>query len=134
MDTPSRLKYRPVLKTKYLRLDSGYSIVELAVVLAGLSVLASISLVGLDGKSGILGAVRLAEIDEAKALLNKAAADCLQKGRLGGDNKDLIDEEIINTPTFVSVARPRSIVPPGVLTGAFTILGSKRINKAKLQE
>ena len=52
---------------------SGYSIVELIVVLAGLSVLTSISLVGLDGQSGILGAVKFAEIDEAKALLNKAA-------------------------------------------------------------
>ena len=75
---------------------SGYSIVELIVVLAGLSVLTSISLVGLDGQSGILGAVKFAEIDEAKALLNKAASDCLQKGRIGGSNKDLIDEEIIS--------------------------------------
>ena len=76
--------------------SSGYSIVELAVVLAGLSVLASLSLVGLDGESGILGAIKMAEIDEAKALLNRAAADCLQKYRIGGEDKNLIDQNIIS--------------------------------------
>ena len=76
--------------------DRGYSIIELVVVLAGLSILASFSLIGVDGKGGILGAVKIAEIDEAKALLNKAAADCLQKWRLGGEKKDIIDAEIIS--------------------------------------
>ena len=75
---------------------SGFSLIELVTVLSVLGSLTAISLVGFTGTGGILGAIKSAEIDEAKALLNKAAADCLQKGRIGGENQDLIDEEIIS--------------------------------------
>ena len=75
---------------------SGFSLIELVTVLSILGSLTAISLVGITGTGGILGAIKSAEIDEAKALLNKAAADCLQKGRIGRENKDIIDEEIIS--------------------------------------
>ena len=75
---------------------SGFSLIELVTVLSVLGSLTVISLVGFTGTGGILGAIKSSEIDEAKALLNKAAADCLQKGRIGGENQDIIDEEIIS--------------------------------------
>ena len=69
---------------------NGFTIIELVTVLAVLGSLTTIGLIGLDGNGGIIGAIRSAEIDEAKALLNRAAADCLQKERIGGEKKDII--------------------------------------------
>ena len=70
---------------------SGFSLLELIVVLAGLGILSSLA---------IPNYVRLLDfnnIDEAKSLLNTAAADCLQKSRLNDtDSRDLIDDEIIS--------------------------------------
>ena len=75
---------------------SGFSLVELVTVVAVLGSLTTISLIGLDGNGGIVGALKSAEIDEAKALLNKAAAACLQNARIGGEDKDKIDDGIIS--------------------------------------
>ena len=70
---------------------SGFSLLELIVVLAGLGILSSLA---------IPNYVRLLDfnnIDEAKSLLNTAAADCLQKSRLNDtDSRELIDDEIIS--------------------------------------
>jgi type II secretory pathway pseudopilin PulG len=56
---------------------AGFSIVELAIVLSVLSILSAISI------PNILKWVQLARIDEAKSILNSAAADCLTESRSG---------------------------------------------------
>ena len=78
------------------RAEDAFSLLELLAVLTILSALTAISTVGFTGKGGILGQIKFADIDEAKALLNSAAADCLQKNRFNKADKDLIDEEIIS--------------------------------------
>ena len=71
--------------------------------LAILSLLTTVATVGFNGKGGILGQITFANIDEAKALLNSAAADCLQKNRFNKADKDLIDEEIISDKRIDSI-------------------------------
>ena len=71
--------------------ESGFSLLELIVVLAGLGILSSLT---------IPNYIRLLDfnnIDEVKSLLNTAAADCLQKSRLNDpDTKELINDGIIS--------------------------------------
>ena len=74
----------------------GFSLLELVATLAVLSTLTAIAAVGFNGKGGIIGQINSANIDEAKALLNTAAADCLQKSRLNNENKDIVDDTIIS--------------------------------------
>ena len=76
--------------------NKGFSLLELIAALAVVSALTTIATVGLNGKGGIVGQIKFANIDEAKALLNSAAADCLEKNRINKKDKDLIDEEIIS--------------------------------------
>ena len=76
--------------------EDAFSLLELIAALTILSTLTAISLVGFTGKGGIIGQINFANIDEAKALLNSAAADCLQRSRINKENKDSIDEEIIS--------------------------------------
>lgn len=75
----------------------GFSLIELVVVISGISILTSISLFGIGGSGGLLRAIKSSQIDETKALLNTAAADCLQKSRLNdAGNRDTIDDEILS--------------------------------------
>ena len=76
--------------------DDAFSLLELVAALAIISALTTIATVGFTGKGGILGQIKLNNIEEAKALLNTAAADCLQKSRLNNENKDIVDETIIS--------------------------------------
>ena len=70
---------------------NGFSLLELIVVLAGLGVLSSLAI------PNVVKILDFNNIDEAKSLLNTAAADCLQKSRLNDvDSRDLIDEEILS--------------------------------------
>ncbi len=55
----------------------GFSLVELAVVISILSILSALAI------PNVLKWVQLARIDEAKSILNSAAADCLTEGRSG---------------------------------------------------
>ena len=72
----------------------GFSIVELVVVLAGMSILTTLALTGIGGNNGILSWKKRADIDRTKALLNSAAADCLQKSRLQNSaSKNIIDRK-----------------------------------------
>ena len=76
--------------------SGGFSLLELVATVAVLSTLTAIATVGFNGKGGIIGQIKYANIDEAKALLNTAAADCLQKNRLNDEDKDIIDSTIIS--------------------------------------
>ena len=68
----------------------GFTILELLVVVGVLSILGGITV----PKIGNI--IESSKVDQAKALLNTAAADCLQKSRLNGTDKDLIDDSIIS--------------------------------------
>ena len=83
--------------------SGGFSLLELVATIAVLSTLTAISAVGFNGRGGIIGQIKFANIDEAKALLNSAAADCLQKSRLNREDKDIIDESIISDQRIKSL-------------------------------
>ena len=85
------------------RAEDAFSLLELLAVLTVLSALTAISTVGFTGRGGIIGQIKYANIDEAKALLNSAAADCLQKSRVNKDNKDEIDSAIISDKRIDSI-------------------------------
>ena len=70
--------------------EEGYSLIELITVVSVLGILASITI------PRIGNIVAYNNIDEAKALLNTLAADCLQKSRLNSENKQNIDESIVS--------------------------------------
>ena len=63
---------------------------ELTVVVVVLGILSSVAL------PRIGSFLAYADVDTAKALLNTAAADCLQNSRLKEDDKDVIDDTIIS--------------------------------------
>ena len=60
----------------------GFTIVELVVVIAGLSILGSFAI------PNILNTLKLNKIEEAKALMNGYASDCLSQKRLEPDNDE----------------------------------------------
>ena len=62
--------------------DQGFSILELVAVVSILSILARISI------PAFFGFVKSARIDQTKAILNSAIADCLQLTRTDPDNAD----------------------------------------------
>ena len=64
---------------------SGFTLLELIVVLAGLGILSSLAI------TNALKYLDYARVDEAKALLNSAAADCLQELRRKGSGR-LVEE------------------------------------------
>ena len=72
------------------RAEDAFSLLELVAVVAILGILSSITI------PRIGNIISSSRIDEAKALLNTAAADCLQKGRLNDENKEVIDDTIIS--------------------------------------
>jgi len=65
-----------IISGKYFK--SGYSLLELIVVIAGLGILASLAI------PNFLKYLEQAKIDQAKSLLNSAAAECLQMYRSEG--------------------------------------------------
>ncbi len=75
----------------------GFTILELIVVLAGLSILSSLAI------PNVMRIFDFNNIDEVKALLNTAAADCLQKSRLESSNKDEIDTNILSDKKLSSI-------------------------------
>ena len=66
----------------------GFTIIELVVVLAGLGILSSLA------TSNVIKYLDYAKVDEAKTLLNKAAAECLQEFRR--DPVNAADRELFN--------------------------------------
>ena len=76
---------------------NGFSIIELVVVIGVISILSGITF------PRIRNIIEISNVDEVKSLLNSAAADCLQKSRLGGQGKDLIDDSIISDKRISSI-------------------------------
>lgn len=68
----------------------GYTLIEVVTTVVIIGILAGISV------PRIGNIIAQSRIDEAKALLNTAAADCLQKSRLNDSDKDLVDEAIMS--------------------------------------
>ena len=75
--------------------NNGFTLIELVVVIAGLAALSSISI------PSVLNSMRLNRIDEAKAMMNGYAADCLAKYRISSDPLEFIEkstpDELDNT-------------------------------------
>ena len=84
----------------------GFTLLELVVVLAGLSILSSLAI------PNIARIFDFNNIDEVKALLNTTAADCLQKSRLDSTNKDQIDTNILSDKKLSSIGYK---IDPGFL-------------------
>ena len=78
--------------------NEGFSLLELIVVLAGLGILSSLAI------PNFIRILDFNNIDEAKALLNAAAADCLRKSRLRElSDREQIDEEIISDTRLATI-------------------------------
>ena len=91
---------------------SGFTLLELIVVLAGLGILSSLAI------PNYMRYLDYAKVDEAKALLNSTAADCLQKLRRKSSTESLID--IKANDTIISFQRLKK-------TGYIFKDGSERI-------
>ncbi len=65
--------------------NEGFTLMELIVVVAGLAILSSLSI------PNIIGRVKLNKVEEAKALMNSFALDCLGKYRISTDPSDFIE-------------------------------------------
>jgi len=72
-----------ISKNKYP--NNGFTLMELVVVVAGLAILSSLSI------PNILGRIKLNRVEEAKALMNSFALDCLGKYRISTDSSDFIE-------------------------------------------
>ena len=65
--------------------NDGFTLIELIVVVAGLAILSSLSI------PNIISRVKLNRVEEAKALMNSYALDCLGKYRISTDPADFIE-------------------------------------------
>ena len=65
--------------------NSGFTLVELVVVVVGLATLASFSI------PSIFNSIKFNRLEEAKALMNSYAVDCLSKFRISSDPSDFIE-------------------------------------------
>ena len=65
--------------------NSGFTLIELVIVIAGLSALASFSI------PNFLNSIKLNKIEEAKAIMNGYASDCLGKFRISTDPAEFIE-------------------------------------------
>ena len=77
--------------------EDAFSLLELVAAVTVLGILSSLAI------PRIGSIVSSTKIDEAKALLNSAAADCLQKSRINDTNKETIDEAIISNQRLKSI-------------------------------
>ena len=65
--------------------NGGFTIIELVIVIAGLAALASVSI------PSILNSIKLNKVEEAKAIMNAYASDCLGKFRISTDPVEFIE-------------------------------------------
>ena len=66
--------------------NSGFTLIELVIVIAGLAALGSITF------PNILASLKLNKIEEAKAIMNGYAADCLGKYRISTNPVKFVEE------------------------------------------
>ena len=66
----------------------GFTLIELVVVLAGLSALAAFTI------PNVLNTIKLNKIEEAKALMNSFAADCLGQYRVSTDPVKFVENAV----------------------------------------
>ena len=85
------------INARYKEQCEGFSLLELVAVISVLSILAGFTV------PAIFNRAAESNVDEAKALLNAAAADCLQKGRLNSEDKDKIDPGILSNTKLKSI-------------------------------
>ena len=93
---------------KHKKNQQGFTLVELAVVLAGLATLAAFAI------PNVLNSIKLNRIEEAKALMNSYAADCLGQYRISTD-----------PIKFVNDAVPSELDNDKLLTLGYKINGNK---------
>ena len=73
--------------------NNAFTLLELVVVLAGLGILSSLAY------SQVVDAIKYAKVDEAKALLNMAAAKCLQELRMAPEaDKGTVTGRLLSDP------------------------------------
>ena len=65
--------------------NSGFTLIELVIVIAGLAALSSFTI------PNLLNSIKLNKIEEAKAIMNGYASDCLGKFRISTDPSDFIN-------------------------------------------
>ena len=88
--------------------NRGFTLIELIVVIAGLSILSSFSI------SSVLNSLRLNKVKEAQALMNSYAADCLSQYRMSTD-----------TSEFIKTATPSELDNDKLATLQYKIDGDK---------
>lgn len=76
--------------------EQGFTLIELVVVMAGLGILSSLVL------PNFIALLDSNNVDEAKTLLNTAAADCLRQKRLQSNSNPKIDASIISDAKILS--------------------------------
>ena len=94
-------------KRKY-KITNGFTLVELVVVIAGLSALTAIAI------PNVLQTIKLSKIEEAKAIMNSYISDCLGQYRIAADSSD-----------FYSNAAPENIDDVKLATLGYKIDGEK---------
>ena len=77
--------------------EDAFSLLELVAAVTILGILSSVAI------PRIGNIISNSRVDEAKALLNATAADCLQKSRLNDENKDIVDDTIISDQRIKSI-------------------------------
>ena len=75
-------------KTKLYKVDGGFTLVELVVVIGALATLASFAI------PSVLNNIKLSRAEEAKALMNAYASDCLGKYRISTDPVKFVNESV----------------------------------------
>ena len=68
--------------------NRGFTIIELVIVIAGLAALGSFAI------PNVLNSIKLNRIEEAKAIMNGYASDCLGMFRISTDPVDFIDNSV----------------------------------------